>query len=149
MAETLNSFYPWLKALHIIAVIAWMAGMLYLPRLFFYHCEVQPGTLESERFKLMERRLLRVIINPSMIAVWVLGITLAFTPASGGWGQGWLHAKLLLVVLLSALHGFFARWRKDFARDRNRHTQRFYRLWNEAPAALMIGIVILAVVKPF
>jgi putative membrane protein len=149
MAEVLNSLYPWLKAFHLVAVIAWMAGMLYLPRLFVYHCEVQPGTAESERFKMMERRLLRIIINPSMIAVWLLGLTLAFAPASGGWGQGWLHVKLLLVVLLSAVHGLFAKWRKDFARDQNSHSQRFYRLWNEVPALLMVGIVIMAVVKPF
>jgi len=149
MAGTLNALYPWIKALHVIAVIAWMAGMLYLPRLFVYHCEVTPGSPESERFKRMEWRLLRIIVNPAMIAVWVLGVILAFTPASGGWHQGWLEAKVALVVALSTVHGIFARWRKDFAADRNRHSQRFYRLWNEVPAVLMIAIVILAVVKPF
>jgi protoporphyrinogen IX oxidase len=149
MADFLNSLYPWTKAFHLIAVIAWMAGMLYLPRLYVYHCEVAPGSSESERFKVMERRLLRIIVNPAMIAVWVLGVTLAFTPASGGWHQGWLEAKLVLVLGLSTLHGFFARWRKDFARDANRHSQRFYRLMNEVPAVLMAAIVILAVVKPF
>ncbi len=149
MAELLNSLYPWIKAFHVIAVIAWMAGMLYLPRLFVYHCEVTPGSAESERFKIMESRLLRIIVNPAMIAVWVLGLTLAFSPASGGWHQGWLETKFLLVVVMSTVHGFFAKWRKDFARDQNRHSQRFYRLWNEVPAILMAAIVILAVVKPF
>ena len=149
MMDFLNSIYPWVKAFHVIAVIAWMAGMLYLPRLFVYHCEVAPGSAESERFKIMERRLLRIIVNPSMVAVWVLGLTLAFSPASGGWHQGWLETKLVLVVGLSAVHGLFAKWRKDFARDQNRHSQRFYRLWNEVPAILMVMIVILAVVKPF
>jgi protoporphyrinogen IX oxidase len=149
MFEALNLFYLWIKAFHIIAVIAWMAGMLYLPRLFFYHCDTVPSSAESERFKTMERRLLRIIVNPAMIAVWVLGLTLAFTPASGGWGQAWLHAKLVLVVCLSVVHGLFARWRKDFARDQNRHGRRFYAAWNEVPAVLMIAIVILVVVKPF
>ncbi len=149
MADILNSLYPWIKAFHVIAVIAWMAGMLYLPRLYVYHCEVQPGSAESERFKIMERRLLRIIVNPAMIAVWLLGITLAFTQASGGWHQGWLETKLALVIGMSTLHGFFAKWRKDFARDQNRHSQRFYRLMNEIPAVLMAAIVILAVVKPF
>ena len=149
MRDALNNLYPWIKAFHVIAAIAWMAGMLYLPRLFVYHCEVQPGTAESERFKIMERRLLRTIINPAMIAVWVLGITLISLPASGGWHQGWFEAKFALVVGMSTLHGVFSKWRKDFARDQNRHSQRFYRLWNEVPAVLMIGIVILVVVKPF
>ena len=149
MTDLLNSIYPWIKALHVIAVIAWMAGMLYLPRLFVYHCEVAPGSAESERFEIMERRLLRIIVNPSMIAVWVLGLTLAFSPASGGWHQGWLETKFVLVVGLSAVHGLFAKWRKDFAADQNRHSQRFYRLWNEVPTILMATIVILAVVKPF
>ena len=145
----LNLFYPWIKAFHIIAVIAWMAGMLYLPRLFFYHCEAAPGSTDSERFKRMEKRLLRIIINPSMIAVWALGMTLAFTPASGGPDQGWLMAKVTLVLCMSGLHGLFARWRRHFAEDRNRHGKRFYAALNEIPALLMIAIVILVVVKPF
>jgi putative membrane protein len=149
MFEALNPFYLWIKALHIIAVISWMAGMLYLPRLFFYHCEAAQGTPESERFKRMERRLLRIIVNPAMIAVWLFGITLALTPASGGPFQGWLMAKFALVLALSGLHGLFSRWRKDFAVDRNRHTKGFYAAWNEVPAILMIAIVILVVVKPF
>ena len=149
MFEVLEPYYLWIKAFHIIAVISWMAGMLYLPRLFFYHCDAPPGTPESERFKTMERRLLRIIVNPAMIAVWVLGLTLALTPASGGFGQGWLMAKITLVAGLSAVHGLFSRWRKDFAIDRNRHSRRFYAAWNEVPAVLMIAIVILVVVKPF
>jgi protoporphyrinogen IX oxidase len=149
MLEALNPIYLWIKALHILAVIAWMAGMLYLPRLYVYHCEIVPGSVESARFKTMERRLLRGIVNPAMIAVWVLGLTLALTPMSGGWGQGWLMAKLSLVIAMSAVHGLFSKWRKDFERDQNRHSQRFYRIWNEVPAGLAIFIVGLAVIKPF
>ncbi len=140
-------FYLWLKAFHIIAVIAWMAGMLYLPRLFVYHCETTPGTPESERFKVMEKKLLRVIINPSMAAVWVLGLTLAFT--THAYTQGWLQTKFVLVLVLSGLHGFYARCVREFANDKNRRPQRFYRIINEVPAVLMVAIVILAVVKPF
>jgi putative membrane protein len=149
MFDALNPFYLWLKAFHIIAVMAWMAGMLYLPRLYVYHCEVAPGSPESERFKVMERRLLRAIVNPAMIVTWLLGITLILTPASGGFFQAWFHAKLALVLVMSVVHGLFSRWRKDFAKDANRHNQRFYRIWNEAPTILMIAIVILVVVKPF
>jgi putative membrane protein len=139
--------YLWLKALHVIAVIAWMAGMLYLPRLFVYHCEVTAGSAESERFKLMERRLMRMIINPSMIAVWVLGLTLAIV--THAYTQSWLQLKFVLVLALSGIHGLLAGYLKAFARDENRRTQRFYRIINEVPAALMVVIVILAVVKPF
>jgi protoporphyrinogen IX oxidase len=139
--------YEWLKALHIIAVIAWMAGMLYLPRLFVYHCEAEPGSRQSETFKVMERRLLKAIINPAMIATWILGLWLAW---DGGWFKaGWFHGKLALVIAMSAMHGFFVRWVKDFATDRNRHSQKFYRWVNEIPTVLMILIVILVVVKPF
>jgi putative membrane protein len=142
-----QELYLWLKALHVIAVIAWMAGMLYLPRLFVYHCEVAARSPESERFKLMERRLMRGIINPSMIAVWVLGLTLAIV--THAYTEGWLQLKFALVLVLSGLHGFLATCMKAFARDQNRRTQRFYRILNEVPAVLMVGIVILAVVKPF
>jgi len=137
----------WLKAFHVIAAIAWMAGMLYLPRLFVYHCEAELGSKQSETFKLMERRLLRAIINPAMIATWVLGLWLAFD--QGYFRSGWLHGKLVLVLALSALHGLFSRRVRDFAADRNTHSQRFYRIINEVPAVLMIGIVILVIVKPF
>jgi putative membrane protein len=139
--------YNWLKAFHVIAVIAWMAGMFYLPRLFVYHCAAPPGSKLSETFKVMERRLLKIIINPAMIASWLLGLWLAF---SAGWfSSGWLWAKLLLVLALSGLHGFYARWVRDFARDQNHYTAKFYRIVNEVPTVLLIGIVILAVVKPF
>ncbi len=147
MSETLAALYPWLKALHIIAVIAWMAGLLYLPRLFVYHCEVTPGSAEDERFKTMERKLMRVIINPSMIMVWILGLTLAYT--LGVWTEVWFHAKLFLVIVLSGLHGMLSRWRRDFEAGKNTKSQRFFRIVNEVPAALMAAIVILVVVKPF
>jgi putative membrane protein len=147
MREFLLTYVLWIKAFHIIAVIAWMAGMLYLPRLFVYHCETMPGSAESERFKVMERKLMKAIINPSMLATWLLGLTLA--ESIDAWGQGWFHAKLACVILLSALHGFQVRWLKDFARDANRHSQRFYRIVNEVPAVLLIAIVIFVVVKPF
>jgi putative membrane protein len=139
--------YLWLKAFHVIAVIAWMAGMLYLPRLFVYHCEAEPGSKQSETFKVMERRLLRAIINPAMVATWVLGLWLAWE--GGFFKSGWLHGKLLLVLILSGMHGLFSRCVREFAEDRNVHSQKFYRIVNEVPAVLMIGIVILVVVKPF
>jgi putative membrane protein len=141
------ALYPWIKAFHVIAVIAWMAGMLYLPRLFVYHCKAEKGSVQSETFKVMERRLLSAIINPAMIATWVLGLTLGFM---GGWfDSGWLKAKLALVLALSALHGLLASYVKAFAADRNRHSEKFYRIINEVPTILLIAIVILAVVKPF
>ena len=146
------AIYPWLKAFHIIAVIAWMAGMLYLPRLFVYHCAAEKGSVQSETFKVMERRLLRAIINPAMIAVWALGLTLGWMGPDSHYGwfaSGWLQAKLALVFAMSALHGFFARWVKTFGRDANPHSQKFYRVINEVPTLLLIAIVILAVVKPF
>ncbi len=144
MSETL---YLWIKAAHVIAVIAWMAGMLYLPRLFVYHCVAEPGSPQSETFKVMERRLLKAIINPAMVATWVFGLWLAY---EGGWFRsGWLHGKLLLVLILSGVHGLFARWVKDFAADRNTHSQKFYRIINELPTLLMIGAVILVILKPF
>jgi protoporphyrinogen IX oxidase len=144
--------YQWIVAFHIIAVIAWVAGMLYLPRLFVYHCTAEKGSVQSETFKVMERRLLRVIINPAMIATWLLGLWLAWNGPDSRYGwfdSGWLHAKLVLVLALSALQGMFARWVRDFAADNNRHTQKFYRVINEIPTVIMIAIVILAVVKPF
>ena len=139
--------YDWIKAFHIIAVIAWMAGMLYLPRLFVYHSVAQAGSIQSETFKVMERRLLKAIINPAMIATWVLGLWLAW---DGNWYMShWLEAKVALVLAMSAAHVFFARWVKDFAADRNRHNQKFYRIINEIPTVLMIVIVLLVVLKPF
>ena len=139
--------YDWLKALHIIAVIAWMAGMLYLPRLFVYHAEAPKGSIQSETFKIMERRLLKAIINPAMIATWLLGLVLAWQ--GGWWKAGWLHGKLVLVLILSGVHGVYVRRLKEFAADRNTRSTRYYRVLNEVPTLLMIGIVILVVVKPF
>ena len=139
--------YEWIKALHVIAVIAWMAGMLYLPRLFVYHCDAEVGSKQSETFKTMEHRLLAAIINPAMAVTWLAGLYLAF--AAHWFSAGWLHGKLLLVVAMSGLHGFLARCVKDFAADRNLRSHKFYRVINELPTVLMIGIVILVVVKPF
>lgn len=142
-----SGLYLWLKAAHVIAVIAWMAGMLYLPRLFVYHTAAEPGSVQSETFKVMERRLLRAIINPAMVATWVLGLWLAY---DGGWfSSGWMHAKLLFVLGLSALHGMFSGWVRAFSEDRNTRSQKFYRIVNEVPTVLMIGIVIFVIVKPF
>ena len=147
----MTMLYAWIKAFHIIAVIAWMAGMLYLPRLFVYHCAAEKGSAQSETFKVMERRLLRAIINPAMIATWLLGLTLAWMGPDSRYGwfdSPWLQGKIVLVLALSALHGLFARWMKAFAADANQHSQKFYRIINEVPTLLMILIVILAVVKP-
>jgi putative membrane protein len=137
----------WVKALHIISVIAWMAGMLYLPRLFVYHAEAARGSEASETFKVMERRLLTAIVNPSMILVFLTGFTLVYL--TGDWRDGWWQAKFILVVGLAGLHGYFARCVRSFAEDRNERPARFYRFLNEAPTILMIFIVVLAVVKPF
>lgn len=142
-----HDFYSWIKALHILAVISWMAGMLYLPRLMVYHAMAEAGSAQSETFKVMERRLLKAIINPAMIVTWLAGLWLAW---SGGWFvAGWFHAKLALVLVLSGVHGMMSRWVRDFAQDRNTRSAKFYRIANEVPTLLMIGIVILVVVKPF
>ncbi|MBS7696941.1 MULTISPECIES: protoporphyrinogen oxidase HemJ [unclassified Chelatococcus] len=139
--------YEWIKAFHVISVIAWMAGMLYLPRLFVYHADSPVGSERSETFKVMERRLLKAIINPAMGATWISGLYIAY---SGGWfSSGWLHGKLLLVLFLSGIHGFFAGEQRRLAGDIRKRTARFYRIVNEIPTVLMIGIVILVVVKPF
>jgi protoporphyrinogen IX oxidase len=137
----------WVKALHIISVIAWMAGMLYLPRLFVYHAEATRGSEASETFKVMERRLLKAIVNPSMILVFVTGFTLVYL--TGDWRDGWWQAKFVLVLGLAGLHGYFAYCVRSFAEDRNERPARFYRFLNEAPTILMIFVVVLAVVKPF
>jgi len=137
----------WIKAIHIIAVIAWMAGMLYLPRLFVYHADAPPGSAMSETFKVMERRLLKAIINPSMVVVFLTGLILAY--ATGYWQSSWLHAKFILALGLAALHGYFARSVHVFAADSNRHSARYFRVLNEIPTVLMILIVLLVVLKPF
>ncbi|MDY0881979.1 protoporphyrinogen oxidase HemJ [Dongia soli] len=139
--------YSWVKAAHIISVIAWMAGMLYLPRLYVYHADAKPGSELSETFKVMERRLLRGIINPAMLATWVFGLWLAYL--GDDWREGWLHGKLTLVILMQITHAAYARWRKKFAEDANTNSAKFYRVMNEVPTVLMIGIVILVVLKPF
>ena len=139
--------YDWIKAGHVVSLIAWMAGMLYLPRLFVYHASLPPGSgAQSETFKVMERRLLKAIMNPALIATWAFGLALAWM--SGFYASHWLQAKLALVVALTGIHGWLARMVKDFAADRNARGHRFYRVVNEVPTLLMIGIVVLAVVKP-
>lgn len=139
--------YDWIKALHVIAVISWMAGMLYLPRLFVYHCGVAPGSEASETFKVMERKLLRFIINPAMVVSWVAGLWIAIVVY--GFHGGWLHAKLALVLGLSGAHGYFAKAVADFARDEGNRNHRHWRYMNEVPTVIMIAVVILVIVKPF
>ena len=140
-------FYAWLKAFHVIAVIAWMAGMLYLPRLFVYHSAAAIGSPQSETFKIMERRLLHAIITPAMVAAWVLGLWLAYDV--GWFASGWLQAKLALALALTGLHGYFSATVRAFAEDRNTRSSRHWRIVNEIPTVLMVAIVILVVVKPF
>ena len=149
MAEFLTAALPWTRALHVIAVISWMAGLLYLPRLYVYHCEAQPGGEADRMLKTMERRLLRAIMTPAMVATFLFGGLLLATPGVVDWSQGWIHAKLALVVLLAAFHGMMARWRRDFEAGRNHRPARFYRVANEVPTLLMIGIVVLVLVRPF
>ena len=139
--------YAWIKALHVIAIIAWMAGLLYLPRLFVYHCDAPAGSVQSETFKVMERRLLRAIMTPAMIIAWVLGVWLM---ARGTWHTaGWMHAKLAFVIALSGVHGYLSASVRAFAEDRNTRSTRHWRVVNEVPTALMIAIVVLVIVKPF
>jgi putative membrane protein len=147
MTMFLSNHIDWIKALHVISVIAWMSGMFYLPRLFVYHTETMPGSSESERFKVMERRLLRAIINPSMIATWVFGLMLAVLTRV--YEEHWFQAKFALVVVMSGLHGYFVGRVRAFAEDRNDKPARFYRLLNEVPPLLMVFIVILVIVQPF
>ncbi len=146
----LATVYPWVKSLHVIAVIAWMAGIFYLPRLYVYHCAVPRGSLESERFKVMERRLLKQIMLPAMIATWTFGILLVLTPGIIDWKHdGWWHVKLLMVVLMTGFQGAAGKWRRMFLEDRNTKPERFYRIANEIPTILMVIIVIMVIVKPF
>jgi putative membrane protein len=139
--------YLWIKAFHIISVIAWMAGLFYLPRLFVYHADAGKGSVQSETFKVMEGRLLRIIMNPAMVLTWGFGLTLAWL--GNAWSDGWLHAKLALVLVMTLFHMWLAACRRRFAEDANITPARTYRLANEVPTLLMIGIVIFAVVKPF
>jgi protoporphyrinogen IX oxidase len=145
----LAAAYPWIKSAHIVAVVAWMAGLLYLPRLFVYHAMAAVGSDRSETFKIMERRLLRGIMNPAMLATLSFGLLLAGTPDVVEWDRGWIWAKLGFVAGLIAYHGWLARWCSAFAVDRNRHSPRFFRAINELPILVLIAIVVLVVVKPF
>ncbi len=147
--ELSGTAYLWIKALHVIGVIAWMAGLLYLPRLFVYHAQAEPGSAQSETFKVMERRLLRAIMNPALAVSLVTGGLLIANLGGDAWASWWIHAKLVCVLGLFAMHGLMARWRRDFAGDRNERSQTFYRVANEVPTVLMIAIVVFAVVKPF
>ena len=142
-------FYLWIKSLHVISMVAWMSGMLYLPRLFVYHCDVKRGTAESERFKVMEYRLLKFIINPAMIATWVFGVLLAATPGVIDWSAGWWHVKLLSVILMTGAAGALSARRRAFMMDRNTKSQRYFRILNEVPTVLLIIIVVMVIVQPF
>jgi len=145
----LTALYPWIKAFHVISMAAWMAGMFYLPRLFVYHCDVQRGSAESERFKVMEYRLLRQIINPAMVMTWLFGAVLVLTPGVIDWSEGWWWVKLASVLLMSGFHGAMSKWRRLFMEDRNTRPQRFYRIANEVPTLLLMVIVIMVIVRPF
>lgn len=149
MEDRLIDAREWVEALHVISVIAWMAGMLYLPRLYVYHVDAAPGGDASEMLKVMERRLLRAIINPAMLLTFLFGGLLLATPGVVDWSTGWIYAKLGLVLTMTGFHGFLSRWRKDFLADRNQRSGKFYRWANEVPTVLMIGIVFLVIVKPF
>src|SRR3954447_15579516 len=145
----LLDYYLWIKAFHVISLIAWMAGLFYLPRLYVYHCDLQAGSVESERFKLMEYRLLKQIMNPAMIATWFFGLFLVMTPGVINWASGWWHVKVFCVILMTAFHLALGCWRKDFMRDANTRRGKFYRIANELPTVLMFIIVIMVIVKPF
>jgi putative membrane protein len=149
MGELLNDWNLWIKSLHVISVIAWMAGLLYLPRLFVYHSEVEPGSAQSETLKVMERRLLRAIMNPAMIAAFVFGGLMLATPGIVDWSVGWIWVKLAAVTVLTVMHHIFALWYKDFRDDANSRTTRTFRLANEIPTVLMVIIVIMVIVQPF
>ena len=144
----LTALYPWTKAFHVISMVAWMAGMFYLPRLFVYHCEMQRGSAESERFKIMEHRLLKQIINPAMIATWSFGILLVLTPGVIDWTAGWWWVKFIAVLPMSGFHGAMSKWKRLFMEDRNTKTHRYYRFANEVPTLLLMVIVIMVIVRP-
>ncbi|WP_339861485.1 protoporphyrinogen oxidase HemJ [Paremcibacter congregatus] len=147
MIDFFAEYYRYFMALHIIAVISWMAGMFYMPRLFVYHCRLEQGSEASEMFKEMERKLLRIIINPAMIFAWIFGLCMAF--GHDLWGDLWFQIKFFCVILMSGFHGYLSRWRKLFARDENTHSENFFRKVNEVPTLLMIAIVFLVILKPF
>jgi putative membrane protein len=143
--NALLPFYRWDLAFHVMSFTAWMAGLFYLPRLYVYHCQTAPGSTESARFKVMERRLLKGITTPAMIATWFFGILLILTPGAVNWHAGWWWTKFVAVLLLSGFHGVCSKWRKNFLNDANAKPERFYRIANEVPTVLMI-IIVLAVV---
>nr|WP_298795923.1 protoporphyrinogen oxidase HemJ [uncultured Acetobacter sp.] len=147
--DVLLPWMRWILAFHVMAVMAWMAGLFYLPRLFVYHCQVQVGSEESERFKIMERRLLRAIMNPAMFVSLIFGVLLVLTPGGVDWHAGWWHCKLTAVICMFGFHGFCSRWRREFAEDRNSHPERYYRIANEVPTVLMMIIVLMVIVRPF
>src|SRR5579862_1851763 len=147
--NALVALYPWLKSLHIVAVVEWMAGLLYLPRLYVYHADVPPGSNRAAMLEVMERRLLRGIMLPSAAMTYGFGLALAVTPGIVDWHRGWVWAKLALVALLTVFHALLAHWRRDFARGKFSHAARFYRIVNELPTILLIAIVLLVVLKPF
>lgn len=150
MADFLTDYYLWIKSLHLISVIAWMSGMFYLPRLFVYHTQTEVGSAGSERFKIMERKLMRVIINPAMVGTWIFGLCLVFTPGIIDWSADiWAWVKAAAVLAMSGLHGANSRWRKAFERDENEKSEKFFRAANEIPTLLMMVIVIMVIVKPF
>ena len=142
--------YPWTKSLHVVSVIAWMAGIFYLPRLFVYHCGVVRGSAESERFKVMERRLLKQIMLPAMSSTWLFGVLLVLTPGIVDWTRfNWWYVKLVLVLAMTGFQGAAGKWRREFMEDRNTKPERFYRAANEVPTVLMVVIVLMVVAKPF
>lgn len=145
----LAALYPWVKTLHVVSMVAWMAGMFYLPRLFVYHCEMAPGSVESERFKVMERRLFKQITTPAMISTFAFGILLVGTPGIIDWHEGWWYVKLAGVLALGAYHGKLSRWRRDFLEDRNTHSHRYFRIANEVPTLLLLVIVAMVIARPF
>ncbi len=146
----LLAVYPWVKSFHVIAVIAWMAGIFYLPRLYVYHCSLARGSTESERFKVMERRLLKQIMLPAMIATWTFGVLLVLTPGVVDWAHfNWWHVKFLMVILMTGFQGAAGKWRRQFLEDRNQKPERFYRIANEVPTVLLAIIVIMVIAKPF
>jgi protoporphyrinogen IX oxidase len=149
LTEFLREYYLWIKSLHLIMAFAWIAGMMYLPRLYVHHCDAPTGSVQSEKFKDMEGLLLRGIINPSMVLTLVFGILLLLTPGVVDWSQGWIWAKLAMVLGLFALHGLFSRWRREFAVDKRARPGLFYRIYNELPFVLLIGIIIMVIVRPF
>lgn len=148
MQEFFGEYYLWLKALHVIAVISWMAGMLYLPRLFVYHADTEVGSDQSETFKIMEYRLLKYITNPAMIVAWIAGGLMIYADPSL-FSNGWFHAKFTAVILMSAAHGVLSKRRREFEKDENTKSAKYYRILNEVPTVLMILIVVMVIVRPF